>query len=131
MPALVTVAHFYDYPSAEVACSVLNHAGIPAFVFDRQFAHIHVSRLVAIGGIRVMAPAAHADEAREILGVPFDLSPNGDEEDCPVCGAGCPFRSASPILGLIGLFWTALLLYRHGRRICRNCGHKWRLSPPL
>ncbi|NKB54861.1 MAG: hypothetical protein GKS00_00835 [Alphaproteobacteria bacterium] len=126
MSALVVIARYYDNPSAEVACSVLNDAGIPCWVFDRQFAHQHVSRLFAIGGIRLMIPAAHVDEAREILNVPDDLSANHDAEDCPACGAGGSFRPASLMLGVLGFFWSELVLYRRSRRICRSCGHRWR-----
>jgi hypothetical protein len=126
MSGLVIIARYYDNPSAEVACSVLNDAGIPAFVFDRQFAHQHVSRLFALGGLRVMAPARHAAEARDLLNVADNLSPNGDEGDCPACGAGGSFRPASLVIGIIGFFLGELALYWRHRRICRQCGHHWR-----
>lgn len=126
---LVTIAYYYDNPSAAVACSVLNHAGIPAFVFDRHFAHMYVSRIVALGGIRVMVPAEHAAEANALLDVPDDLSPNGDGEDCPECGAGSAFRPASIFFGLLVLLVKQELFLIWGRRrICRACGHRWRVS---
>lgn len=129
MPALVIVAHYYDNTSAEVACSALNDIGIPAFVFDRHLAHQNVSLLVAMGGIRLMAPAEHAAEARSLLETPDNLSPNSDSEDCPACGASCSFRPASLIFGLIGFLLSgALFLFRWNRRICRSCAHNWRQS---
>lgn len=127
MPALVTIARYYDLPAAEVACSVLNAAGIPAFVFDRQFAYQHVSRLVAIGGVRVMAPAVHAHEARDILDVGEDLHPNLDGDDCPQCGAASPFRPASLVAGILALPFGAVFLVWGRRRKCRQCGQKWRV----
>lgn len=126
---LVTVAICYDNPSATVACSVLNHAGIPAFVFDRQVAHMTVSLIVALGGLRVMVPAEHAAEARTLLDVPDDLGPNDDGEDCPACGAGCAFRPASILFGLLGwLVAHEIFLVWGRRRICRACGHTWRIE---
>jgi len=129
MPSLVPVARYFDNPSAAVACSVMKQAGIPAFVFDQHLALMNVSLLVALGGIRIMVPAEHAKEARAILGVDDDLSPNEDEEDCPRCDASCAFRPASLVLGLLALFCAHVyFLYRRRRRICRVCGHKWRVE---
>jgi hypothetical protein len=130
MPALTTVAHYYDNSSAEVACSVLNDIGIPVFLFDRHLAHQNVSLLVAMGGLRLMAPAEHAAEARNLLETPDDLTPNDDSEDCPACGASCSFRPALLIFGLLGFLLSgALFLFRRNRRICRNCAHTWHQKP--
>jgi hypothetical protein len=61
------VARFSTLPEAELAAALLQRHGIPARLPDRDMAtmlpHLHI----AIGGVRVVAPEARINEARDIV----------------------------------------------------------------
>ena len=61
------VARFSTLPEAELATALLQRHGINARLPDREMAtmlpHLHI----AIGGVRVVAPETHIDEARAIV----------------------------------------------------------------
>ncbi len=65
--ACVTVARLHDMEAALVARSVLQAAGIPAFIPEEGLARVAWHYTTALGGVRLMVPARAAEEARTLL----------------------------------------------------------------
>jgi len=83
--ALVTVRSFRDPVAAELAKSLLESRGIPAFVFDQHVAGINWFYTLALGGVRVKVDASDLEAAREALRpsaeVELEASPEEGEEE--------------------------------------------------
>jgi hypothetical protein len=64
----VVVAHVtYSWPEAEVVCSMLNAAGIPAILADRNTIGLLWHQALAFGGFRILIHAADTSLAKDIL----------------------------------------------------------------
>lgn len=61
------VARFSTLPEGELAVALLQRHGIRARLPDRDFATINPDLLIAIGGVRVVAPDHQIVEARAII----------------------------------------------------------------
>ncbi|MFJ6025280.1 hypothetical protein ACIQC9_11880 [Brevundimonas sp. NPDC092305] len=61
------VARFSTIPEGELAVAVLNRHGIAARLPDRDMATMNPDLLIAIGGVRVVAPSEQIDEARRLI----------------------------------------------------------------
>jgi hypothetical protein len=62
-----TVARFLNPTDAYVVCSCLEAAGVPAMVADAQLAQTNSLWTIAMGGVRVLVPALHVAEAKEVI----------------------------------------------------------------
>ncbi len=60
-----TIAKFNTTADAQVACSLLEGLGIPAVIYDEQTTGLGLALMY--GGVRLVVPAAQADEAVEAL----------------------------------------------------------------
>jgi Putative prokaryotic signal transducing protein len=64
----VHVAHVtYSWPEAEVVCSMLNAAGIPAFLPDRNTVGNLGFQSFALGGFRIIVAEQDAKDAKAIV----------------------------------------------------------------
>ncbi|NJC40475.1 hypothetical protein GGQ87_000733 [Brevundimonas alba] len=61
------VARFSTLPEGELAVAVLRTHGIAARLPDRDMATINPDLLIAIGGVRVVAPHDQIDTARRLI----------------------------------------------------------------
>ena len=61
------VARFSTLPEGELAVAVLKRHGIAARLPDRDMATMNPDLLIAIGGVRVVAPDDQIDEARRLI----------------------------------------------------------------
>jgi len=61
------VARSLDPTEARLWCGCLNAAGLDAMVADEHLVQTHSLIGVAVGGVRVMVPAAQLREAIEVL----------------------------------------------------------------
>ena len=64
---LFIVAQFLDPTEAHFACGCLVAAGIPAVVADNNLAQAYTLISCAMGGVRVLAPQEHLEQARLVL----------------------------------------------------------------
>lgn len=133
---LVRVATCLDVSEAYILRGRLESAGIPAILFDENLSRTAWQYLVAVGGVRVMVPAAYEKEARAILAADARAEKeNGEEEEngdvCPACASRDVARLFSWVslpLTVLTLFSTALPVpLRRNRRKCRACAHTWRV----
>lgn len=129
MSKLVVIAVFDDQPSAQVARAKLDAYGIPAVLPDANFIGANWHWTAGSGGIRLMVPAAVADEATALLAETGPATEDDNIDTCPACSSGDVFRPASPWWGLFGLLTAFVPLPIRSRdRICRKCGHRWHAS---
>ena len=61
----VTVGHYFNLMEAQIAKSILEAEGIPAFVIDLQMGQLFTT--FTIGGFRLQVRAGDEERAREIL----------------------------------------------------------------
>ena len=61
------VARFLNPPDAYLLCSCLKMAGVPALVADAELVQTNSLWAVALGGARLLVPALHVAEAREVI----------------------------------------------------------------
>ncbi|MDP1612482.1 MAG: hypothetical protein Q8M11_15630 [Sulfuritalea sp.] len=61
------VARFLNPTDAYVLCSCLKMAGVPALVADAELVQTNSLWAVALGGARLLVPALHVGEAREVI----------------------------------------------------------------
>jgi len=131
MAALVTVAIYYDLPSAVVAKARLDQHGFAVILQDWQFSTVVWHYLHALGGLRLMVPEPEAAEAREVLSEPAAPSDPEPLDTCPACGSDNVFRRSSwvslAVFAVVFFFASkwAPILFRTAGRSCRNCRHRW------
>ncbi len=94
---LVAVGHAYGQMEAQMACAMLESAGIFAHPQTRQTASVAWHYTVALGGIAVLVPRSRAHDALAILA---DFKP---ERSRPL-----PFWLV--LLGVLTLLWAAIPL---------------------
>jgi hypothetical protein len=131
-PAPVIVGRYRDLPSATVAKSVLDSAGIESFLADDNFVRLDWLMSNALGGIKLLVRGEDAGGAKKLLEaqVPerFDVEGVGQYENpkCPNCGSldvtfdELDRKIAYPSL----LLRIPIPAVRHGWN-CHACGHTW------
>jgi Putative prokaryotic signal transducing protein len=64
----IVVAHVtYSWPEAEVVCGMLNAAGVPAILADRNTIGLLWHQALAFGGFRILVYSKDYDDAKDIL----------------------------------------------------------------
>jgi len=105
---LVTVTRVFNSLEAEMLRGCLQAEGIPATLGDAQTVQTYTA--VALGGIRVMVPAAFVDAARQTVdafergALTIDDLPEGAEAAAP------PEGETSPGLRISSAAWIALAI---------------------
>lgn len=61
------VARFLNPTDAYLLCSCLKMAGVPALIADAELVQTNSLWAVALGGARLLVPALHVAEAREVI----------------------------------------------------------------
>lgn len=61
------VARFSTLPEGELAVALLRNQGVAARLPDRDMATMNPDLLIAIGGVRVVAPESQIDAARRLV----------------------------------------------------------------
>ena len=125
---LETVQVYGAQMDAEIARTILESHGIPAFVIDSHMAS-HQLLSTAIGGVRLQVRTEDALKAREILkdSAAKFTAENGDWGVCTSCGS----TRLEPRRERAGFWWTLLsfglpLWYPKTRVYCLSCGRSMR-----
>ena len=93
-PRLVTVGRYRDLPDADIARSVLESAGILAYLQDEHVVRLNWALSEVIGGMRLQVEAADVQAAVELLRQPvpepiaFGDGKKFAQPRCPVCHSG-------------------------------------------
>ena len=144
-PKLVTLAAFNMPHQAHLAKSLLEAAGIPAFIRDEHLISINPLYSPALGGVKVQVPDVHLKEAREILDSTPDVELTDEEAlsaipieepgpeppgimECPHCGSrGFVEELSHPVERLLnGLLLGLPWLWLGRPLMCRACRHTFR-----
>ena len=130
---LITV-RTYSLPwQADLARTMLEAEGIPAFVADANTVSMNWLYSNAIGGVRLQVPESYAEAANETLSSDKNYSPSvpEDESDSPTCPK-CGNHNSTIIRR--GRRWTFLtwllvgvpLFFPPKRYQCLECGTIWK-----
>ena len=130
-PPPVMVARFRDLPEAEIARSVLDSAGIEAFLAEENIVRLDWFYSNLVGGIKLLVRAEDADAACQLLeqGIPGKFEADGEEYEqprCPRCqswdvafdGLNRPITYAVLSLGF------PVPVTNRGWK-CQSCGYQW------
>ena len=130
---LVTIARCGNAATADLVRSVLENAGIEAFLQDQYLSQVFAFVTGVIGGIKVQVRASDLPAAIEAL----RRAPAASDADaelapaplivCPQCGStNARFHPAEPLGFVIVLLEKVLPLpFLHGRWRCEECGKRW------
>jgi hypothetical protein len=130
---LVTLRRYRDLSEAIVARSLLESAGITAYLREENLVRLDWQISNAVGGIRLQVEAADAQAAAEFLAQPIpDSIPFGDQAEfvqprCPRCGSlDITFEGSSRGAALTSLYVLSLPV-PSGRKtwLCSSCEARW------
>jgi len=130
---LITIHRYRDLSEAIVARSLLESAGIRAYLRDENLVRLEWQISNFIGGIRLQVEAADEASAIEILNqpipdtVPFDEQTDFAQPLCPRCGSkDITFEGSSRGAALASLYLLSLPLPLGGESwLCNDCGARW------
>jgi hypothetical protein len=130
---LVTVSRYRDLSEAIVARSLLESAGIGAYLCDENLVRLEWQISNTIGGIRLQVDVADEAAAKDILAQPTPLEiAFGEPLDflqprCPRCDSiDLTFEGSSRALALASVTLLSLPLPLGPRTWCCNaCGARW------
>ena len=130
---LVTVRRYRDLSEAIVARSLLESAGIDAFLRDENFVRLEWQNSNLVGGIRLQVDAANERNALELLtqpvqeSIPYREGQEFAQPHCPACGsADITFEGAARGAALASLFLASLPLPPgHPTWRCEACSARW------
>ena len=132
---LVTIARYRDLPSAGLAQSILESAGIRCFLDNQFMVGINWLYSNALGGVKLQVMEQDAGRAIELLKVQSEpsISDEETEEDqlptfaCPECG-GSEIRTINYTrkFAALSLLFSLPLPFFARRHVCKECGHKWK-----
>lgn len=132
-PNFITVRRYRDLSEAIVARSLLQSAGIHAYLRNENLVRLEWQISNFIGGIRLQVEKSDEAAAAEILNQPIpDTVPFDDQEEfvqplCPRCGSSdITFQGSSREAALASLTFLSLPLPL-GRKtwLCNACNARW------
>lgn len=129
----VTVRRYRDLSEAIVAKSLLESAGIAAWIRDENIARLEWQYSNLLGGLRLQVEADQKAAAEEVLGQPipetiaFDEQENFEQPKCPVCGSiDISFEGASRGAALVSVSLLSVPLPKGETSWrCHACGARW------
>jgi predicted RNA-binding Zn-ribbon protein involved in translation (DUF1610 family) len=131
---LVTVRRYRDLAEAYVGRSLLESAGIPAWIADEHLVRMDWFYSNLIGGMRLQVDECDEAAAREILeqGVPGTITYGPEEAyvqpTCPKCGSAEITLGGGTERGrsLVALYLLAIPVPpREAAWLCEECGARW------
>jgi hypothetical protein len=132
---LVTVRRYRDLTEAFVGRSLLESAGIPAWIADEHLVRMNWFYSNLVGGMRLQVAQPDEAAAREILedGIPGTITYSQDEEayvqpTCPKCGSAEITLGTGTERGrsFVALYTLAIPVPpREAAWHCAACGAQW------
>jgi hypothetical protein len=128
MAELVTVRAFATVIDAQVACAVLQSAGLGASLRDEHVVSMYWLFSNAVGGVKLQVPADQVDVAQDLLDPPAPVgeatAATVEQDACEQCGGT---RAESVLWGWqpAALTWFLMgvpLFPIRRRRRCAGCG---------
>lgn len=130
---LATVSRYRDLSEAIVARSMLESAGIYAYLRDENLVRLDWQVSNFIGGIRLQVAMEDKSAAEELLNQPipdsihFGDQPDFSQPHCPVCNSpDITFEGSSRGAALASLYLLSLPLpLGEESWLCNSCGARW------
>ena len=133
---LVTVRQFRDLPSADVAKSVLQSAGIEAFLQDDNIVRMDWFYSNLLGGIKLRVSPENAEAADEVLAqsIPstFEVQGVGDfaQPRCPKCNSlEVTFTGLNKPVAYTTMWVLAPVPLSSNLWKCESCNSEWMEEP--
>jgi hypothetical protein len=131
--SLVTVRRYRDLSEAIVARSLLESAGIAAYLRDENLVRLDWQISNFIGGLRLQVEATDEAAAVELLAqeipasIPFDHQAEFAQPHCLQCGSiNITFEGSSRGAALASLYLLSLPFPQRPKTwICNSCGARW------
>jgi Putative prokaryotic signal transducing protein len=132
-PNFITIRRYRDLSEAIVARSLLESAGIPAYLRDENLVRLEWQISNFVGGIRLQVEQDDEATAAELLSQPIPDSVSFDEQTefvqplCPRCGSkDITFQGPARGAALASLYFFSLPLPL-GREtwLCNVCDARW------
>jgi hypothetical protein len=131
--SLMTVRRYRDLSEVLVARSLLESAGISAWIRDENLARMEWQYSNLLGGIRLQVEASDAEAAVEVLdqpisdAIPFDGKEEFVQPRCPQCGSiDISFEGSDRGAALTSLMLLSVPLPLGGESwACAACGARW------
>jgi hypothetical protein len=131
--ALTTVRRYRDLSEAIVARSLLESAGIAAWIRDENVARMEWQYSNLLGGVRLQVETGDAEGALEVLNqpipeaVPFEEQAEFIQPRCPRCGSiDISFLGPDRRAALAAVTLLHLPLPSGGESwLCDACGSRW------
>jgi len=135
-PKIVVVQRFRDLPNAVVAQSILESAGIEAFLSDDNMIRMDWMLSNLLGGVKLLVREEDSTAAAELLAqnIPASFAVDGvgeyEQPRCPNCGSfdihldELDRKTACP-----GLFFNLALPATTRGWNCHACKHTWEEEP--
>ena len=132
MSKLVVLTKFSFPLDANIAKANLESVGIPSFIADEHTINMQWLYSDAMGGVRLLVPEQHYEEALEIIGEDFshdvelenELETDSKDECCDHCGSSDVekfTKGKQPAFIVFLLLGFPLFFYQHGVK-CNQCG---------
>jgi hypothetical protein len=129
----VTVRRYRDLSEAIVAKSLLESAGIAAWIRDENIARLEWQYSNLLGGVRLQVESGNEAAAEEVLAQPipetvvFDEQESFQQPKCPACGSiDITYEGASRRAALVSVTMLSLPLPRGATSwTCHACGTRW------
>jgi hypothetical protein len=133
LPGFITIRRYRDLSEAIVARSLLESAGIPAYLRDENLVRLEWQISNFIGGIRLQVDRADETAAIELLNqpipdsVPFEGQDEFAQPLCPRCGStDITFQGSSRGAALASLYFLSLPLPLGKETwLCNACNARW------
>jgi hypothetical protein len=130
---LTIIRRYRDLSEALVAKSLLEPAGIPAWIRDENLARMEWQYSNLLGGIRLQVEDGNADAALEVLSqpipeaIPFNEHAEFQQPHCPRCGSiDISFLGPDRRAALASVTLLSLPLPSGGESwTCNACGAHW------
>lgn len=130
-PKLVVIHSFYNPNDAFAAQSLLQDAGIQAYLLDSNTSTSTFGAAIAIGGNRLAVVDRNLKEAEliidDFLKIINDPSQQIEKINCPRCKSELVTNKPSTLIrALVTFFITTLLLFSSNPFYrCKRCKYKW------
>lgn len=131
--SFVTVRRYRDLSEAIVAKTLLESAGISAWIRDENIARLEWQYSNLLGGLRLQVEAGNKAAAEDVLAqsipesIAFDNQESFEQPKCPACGSiDIAYEGASRKAALISVTALSLPLPRGETSWrCHVCGARW------
>ena len=128
----VVLRSYLNTNDAHFVKLLLEDAGIPVHIYDDNTSNIAIGYNNVTGGIKIVVPDDHVEEALEIIEKDFENQKEFQNQKiyCPECDSENISKIKPPtIIGALGVFLLGIystFIDGRSKYVCNNCDHSWK-----